>query len=173
MAEKDATRYDKEMAKCKPSAKFTAELEACKKNPKYQPRLKKVCRYIAFLPVHCWASFDRSAPACIRLVNSCVQDPAAPTKPASGYLYFTSDVREKLGKQKAHKNKSMTELSMVMGKMWSEMSDKNKAPYIQEADDDKARYEAEMKKYKPTPAWLEAKAYLEAKKAKAKKDKGR
>ena len=41
-AKDDADRYDAEMKKYKPSAKFTAELEACKKNPKYQQKLKKV-----------------------------------------------------------------------------------------------------------------------------------
>ncbi len=41
-AAKDAQRFEKEMAKYKPSAKFAAELEACKKSSKYQPRLKKV-----------------------------------------------------------------------------------------------------------------------------------
>lgn len=42
LAAKDADRHDREMAKYKPSAKFTAEIEACKKNSKYAPRLKKV-----------------------------------------------------------------------------------------------------------------------------------
>lgn len=42
MAAKDSDRYDEEMKKYKPSAKFVAELEACKKMSKYQARLKKV-----------------------------------------------------------------------------------------------------------------------------------
>ena len=43
LAAKDVERFEREMAKYKPSAKFTAELEACKKQSKYQARLKKVC----------------------------------------------------------------------------------------------------------------------------------
>jgi len=136
LAAKDADRFDREMAKYKPSAKFAAELEACKKSSKYQPRLKK--------------------------------DPAAPTKPSSAYLFFTGEARAKLAKDKKHKNKSMTELSVVMGQMWSDMSDKDKAKFNAQADKDKARYERELKSYKPTKAWLEAKEFLEAKKAKAK-----
>jgi hypothetical protein len=104
-----------------------------------------------------------TAAGCVRL-----QDPAAPTKAQSAYLFYTSEARVKLAKQKAHEEKTMTELSVVMGKQWGGMSDANKSKYVAMAEEDKARYEREMKKYKPTKLWLEAKEYLDEKKAKAK-----
>ena len=61
---------------------------------------------------------------------------------------------------KKHPKKSMTELSVVMGEQWGKLADASKEQYQKLAEEDKLRYEKEMKAYKPTPAWLEAKAYL-------------
>lgn len=95
------------------------------------------------------------------------QDPAAPRKPHSAYLFFTAEARAALAKDDRHKDKSITELSVVMGQQWSALPDMAKERFVQMAEADKVRYETELKKYKPTPAWLEAKEYLEARRANA------
>jgi hypothetical protein len=69
---------------------------------------------------------------------------------------------------KKHPTKPMTELSKVMGDQWSKLSEKSKEKYQKQAAEDKARYEKEMARYKPSKAWLEAKAFLDEKKQRAK-----
>merc|ERR1719223_1223024 len=50
-------------------------------------------------------------------------DPAAPRKPHSAYLFFTAEARAVLAKDRRHQDKSITELSVVMGQQWSSMGD--------------------------------------------------
>jgi hypothetical protein len=54
-----------------------------------------------------------------------------------------------------------------MGQQWSSMGDQSKEKFVQMAEADKARYENDLKRYRPTPAWLEAKEYLDARRANA------
>jgi hypothetical protein len=83
---------------------------------------------------------------------------SGPSKPLNAYMWFCKDKREEL-KGKGFNN---TEILREMGRLWKELSDKNKKIYTKKAEDDKERYEEEMKNYVPT----EEKAEVETKKTK-------
>ena len=69
-----------------------------------------------------------------------------PKKPLNAYMWFCSDKREEL-KGKGFSN---TEILRELGRLWKELSDKKKKPYVKKAEEDKERYQDEMKDYVPT-----------------------
>jgi len=74
------------------------------------------------------------------------RDPNAPKAAANAYMLFQKDQREKI--KKDHPNiKAVTEIAKLVGKSWREMSDEDKAPYVQQASQDKLRYQKEMEDY--------------------------
>jgi hypothetical protein len=62
-------------------------------------------------------------------------------KPRTSYLCFSTDpaIRKKYGK----KTSDIKELMRILGKEWKKMSDKEKQPYVEQAEEDKARFEKE------------------------------
>lgn len=69
-----------------------------------------------------------------------------PKKPLNAYMWFCNDKRDEL-KGKGFNN---TEILREMGRLWKELTDKKKKPYLKKAEEDKERYEEEMKNYVPT-----------------------
>jgi len=77
-----------------------------------------------------------------------VKDPEAPKKPSSAYILFTAEQRAK-AKEKDPEAKLQT---MELAAKWNEIKDTKKAEkYKRMAEEDKARYEEEMKDYTPPP----------------------
>lgn len=89
-----------------------------------------------------------------------------PSKPLNAYMWFCKEKREEL-KGKGFDN---TEILREMGRLWKELSEKKKKPYVSKAEDDKERYEEEMKNYVPTE---EEKAALLLKNESKSKGKGK
>ena len=73
------------------------------------------------------------------------KDPNHPKKPASAYLFFCKTMRGVI--QETHPELKMTDISKVLGKKWSSMSDKDKSKYFVLSDKDKERYAEEMETY--------------------------
>ena len=83
----------------------------------------------------------------------------APKRALSAYLFFCQATREDIKK----KNPSIksSEILSELGKMWKALSEKKRKPFDKLAEEDKKRYEEEMKEYVPTE---EEKDAMEAKK---------
>lgn len=73
------------------------------------------------------------------------KDVNAPTKPRSSYLLWTESVRPKL--KEANPELDMPGMSKKMGEIWKGMSEDDKAPFVEAAENDKARYADEKKAY--------------------------
>ena len=69
------------------------------------------------------------------------KDPNRIKKPTSAYIYYTNSIRESV--KAAHPEMNKSELMTEMGRRWSEIkTDAAKsAPFVKQAQDDKARYE--------------------------------
>ena len=91
----------------------------------------------------------------------------APKRALSAYLFFCQATRDDIKK----KNPSIksSEILSELGKMWKALSDKKKKPFEKLAQEDKTRYEEEMKEYVPTEEEKEA---MDAKKKGKKGKKG-
>lgn len=75
-----------------------------------------------------------------------IKDPKAPKRNKSSYMFFVEDIRPKL-KAKFPRD-SMGELSKRLGKLWSNLKDKDKRKYEKLAEKDKHRYKNDLEKYK-------------------------
>lgn len=67
----------------------------------------------------------------------------------SSYAYFVQKTREDFKKKHPNENVVFSEFSKKCSDTWKKMSDSEKKKYIQMADKDKKRYDAEMKTYVP------------------------
>ena len=65
-----------------------------------------------------------------------------PKRAISAYIYFASDFSEKT--RKAKPELKITEISVLAGKKWSEMSDAEKKPFVEMNEQDKARQEKQQ-----------------------------
>ena len=70
-----------------------------------------------------------------------VKDPNAPKRGKNAYMFFTDVTRSTL-------EGSVSEKAKEMGKMWKELSDDEKGPFVKKAEKDKKRYTEAMEKYK-------------------------
>ncbi|XP_014678261.1 PREDICTED: DNA-binding protein MNB1B-like [Priapulus caudatus] len=77
------------------------------------------------------------------------KDPNAPKRGSSAYLFFMKAFREQLASE-GTKMSSMTELTKVAAEKWSKLSEEQKKPFSDQAAKDKARYQEEMKLYRPS-----------------------
>lgn len=73
------------------------------------------------------------------------KDPNAPKRALSAYLYFCNDNRASC--QKKNPNAKITEIASLLAVQWKACPDKKRAIYNKQAEDDKARYLAEMEAY--------------------------
>ena len=73
--------------------------------------------------------------------------PYKPKRAMVAFMFYSIEQRPAV--QKKNSSLGIAEISKILGKNWREMSDKAKAPYQEKATADKARYEKEMKSFKP------------------------
>jgi len=73
------------------------------------------------------------------------KDPNAPKKPKNAFMFFANDKRESV--KAKHPKFKTTEISTKLGEMWKSLSEAEKKPYEKQAENDKGRYEKEMKAY--------------------------
>ena len=71
------------------------------------------------------------------------KDPMAPKNPTSSYMYFATDARIKITKERP--GLGFTELGRAVGKDWQAMPAKQRVPYDKKAEADKIRYEKEVR----------------------------
>ncbi len=74
------------------------------------------------------------------------KDPAAPKQAKSAYIFFCTAKREEV--KAANPEMSSKDITKELGKMWGELSEEEKVPFVKQHDEDKVRYEAEKKDYK-------------------------
>lgn len=75
-----------------------------------------------------------------------IKDENAPKRALTAYFFFANDKRPEIREQ--NPDMKITEISKVIGEMWKDTSDEEKAKYQKMADADKDRYAQEMKDYK-------------------------
>lgn len=97
------------------------------------------------------------------------KDREGPKHTTTSYMFFCKDVREQVEKETGKKGK---EAMAELGRRWKELSDEEKAPYIEQQNVDKARYEKEKAEYADgkAPAEAPTKGKGKGKKASAKAD---
>ena len=77
------------------------------------------------------------------------KDKNAPKKAMGSYMYFTQAMRPKLLEE--NPELGLTGVAQRCGALWKELSEEDKAPYIELAATDKERYAKEMETYVPPP----------------------
>lgn len=78
------------------------------------------------------------------------KDPSAPKQPISAFLYFRAEKYPGVANQLKTSNPdafSVTLASKTLGQMWKNMDDDAKAPYVQQARNDRERYEQQRTEY--------------------------
>ena len=75
-----------------------------------------------------------------------IKDPDAPKRPKSGYLFFCEEKRSEY--KKANLNASATELTSILGKAWKSLTDEEKMPFLNKAQEAKLGYKNAMDLYK-------------------------
>ena len=74
------------------------------------------------------------------------KDPNAPKGKSSAYIMFGNATRAAIREQ--HPEWSLGDVGRELGKRWKELDDAAKAPFVEKAQEDTARYDREMKAYK-------------------------
>jgi len=69
------------------------------------------------------------------------KDPNRVKKPKSAYLFFCADKRKEI--QEKFPEKNMGEVSKVLGSIWQDLSQEDKAQYVTQREVDIERYENE------------------------------
>lgn len=73
------------------------------------------------------------------------RDASAPKRSSGAYVFFTNYMRPIIWKQQP--NLKFVELGKVLGQKWRALSKEDRAPYEKLAEEDKARYQREIKAY--------------------------
>lgn len=73
------------------------------------------------------------------------KDPNAPTKPRSAYIMFCVEHRPKIAKE----HTDQKEVMVALGQAWKSLSDRERHRYEKKAQEDRRRYEEQMKTYTP------------------------
>ena len=74
------------------------------------------------------------------------KDPNRPKRALSAFFYFAKD--ERPGIREKNPDFTVGETAKELGRKWNELSAEVKAPYEKQAEEDRARYDVEIKKYK-------------------------
>ena len=82
----------------------------------------------------------------ITAIYTCFLKRAVSILNRSAYLFFCEEERPKV--KETQPELSMTEISKVLGALWSSISDKQKEKFVKMAAEDKDRYAKEMAEYK-------------------------
>jgi len=85
-----------------------------------------------------------------------LKDPEAPRRPLSPYMLFVRDERAKVVAEMGSMV-AIGEVGKEMGKRWGLMGQLEKSKYVEAYNEDKARYEEEMKTYQPSKQFLDMK----------------
>ncbi|ORZ05029.1 non-histone chromosomal protein 6 [Absidia repens] len=72
------------------------------------------------------------------------KDANTPKRGLSAYMFFSQANRTQV--KTDNPDATFGQIGKLLGKKWSEMSDADKKPYVEKAEKDKARYEAEKAK---------------------------
>jgi len=75
------------------------------------------------------------------------KDPDAPKRAMSSFMFFANDKRPLL--RKDHPDMKITEIGKELGRMWKDLTDEERKPYMQQAEEDKVRYSREKENYSP------------------------
>lgn len=74
------------------------------------------------------------------------KDPEQPRKPKTSYMYFCKSQRDNILKD--NPNILLGDQSKKLGNLWANLDGESRKPYIQQADDDKSRYDEEIEEYR-------------------------
>eukprot|EP01135_Chromosphaera_perkinsii_P007243 Nk52_evm51s745 gene=Nk52_evmTU51s745 len=77
------------------------------------------------------------------------KDKNAPKRAMSAFIFFGNEIRPKVKQQ--NPECKITEIASIIGKLWGELSDRDKAKFNRLAEADKIRYRREMDTYVPPP----------------------
>ncbi|KAJ1927503.1 hypothetical protein FBU59_007214, partial [Linderina macrospora] len=101
---------------------------------------------------------NKAAAAAAAKQASAQQQPKLKKKPApykrfrNSFIFFANDRRAQWRRDHPEDAKIQNrEFIQEMSKVWNQMTDEDKVPYVRMADEDKLRYEADVKKYGPLP----------------------
>ncbi|KAJ2227778.1 Non-histone chromosomal protein 6 [Coemansia sp. RSA 1722] len=73
------------------------------------------------------------------------KDPNAPKRALSAYMFFSQANRKTV--KDDNPEATFGNIGKILGDMWKGMSDKEKAPFVKQAEDDKKRYEVQKAAY--------------------------
>eukprot|EP00494_Astrolonche_serrata_P023386 UN23644 len=82
-----------------------------------------------------------------------MRDENAPQRTRTAYMFFCDKHRGNVAND--NPDSTMIEISALMGKLWSETSEKARAPFVTAMEKSKTKYEKEMESYKQTPEYEE------------------
>ena len=81
------------------------------------------------------------------------KDPTAPKKNSSAYIFFCKKTRADV--KASHPDMKGTDVTKELGRIWREdLDDEDKVEFIEQATEDKTRYDEEMKDYTPSAEWI-------------------
>jgi len=80
--------------------------------------------------------------------------PMAPKRPMSAFLKFSQTRRQRVKKE--NPDMSNTDVSRLLGEMWRNASPKEKVPYREQEERERAHYKEEIKKFKDEQARADA-----------------
>lgn len=75
-----------------------------------------------------------------------IKDPNKPKRALSAFFFYANDERAKV--RTLNPDFSVGEVAKELGRQWNELSETVKAPYEKQAEEDRARYDREMKLYR-------------------------
>lgn len=76
------------------------------------------------------------------------KDPNAPKRNLSSYMLYSQAVRP--ATVSTHPDLKAVDIAKLIGEKWNALSDKEKQPYVKQAEKEKARFDKETKHYKAT-----------------------
>jgi len=74
------------------------------------------------------------------------RDPNKPKRALSAFFYYAKDERPNV--RSINPDFSVGEVAKELGRKWNELSEEEKSPYEKAAEEDRARYDQEMKAYR-------------------------
>eukprot|EP00494_Astrolonche_serrata_P022181 UN22438 len=82
-----------------------------------------------------------------------MKDVNAPERTRTAYMFFCDKNRKNITKD--NPEATMIEISTMLGKMWTETSEKARSPFVSSMEKSRAKYEKAMEKYRQTEEYTE------------------
>lgn len=82
-----------------------------------------------------------------------VRDPNAPKRPSTAYIFFSTEMRPKI--RDDYPDLTLSERSKLMGKLWANLEQGKKQPFLDMAEQDKERYIRDYVAYQETDSYKE------------------